>query len=127
MDLQLSRQSRFVRWCWWDAYAIPAQSSVCVLFWRGFVLMPIVLGFSVTVMGVFLYLVVTTPEARWTIGGTLAGVFLSVLAINLKRRRWPVPAYRSKADAERSDALRVLAEWLKATKTRVCPIVRLED
>jgi len=121
MMIRISRRSRFVRWCWLGGWA-PQQTSICVLFWRGFVLAPLVAVVMAAILGMILYWIVMTPAIWWFLGGALATIFLPIWAIALKRRRWPVlPAEHR----QKSVIITVLVERVRAAKLKVCPLVEL--
>ena len=119
--MRISRQSKFVRWCWyWDGVDAPDRTSICALFWRGFVLMPAgILIVSWAVLYI-LYLIVITPTALWLLGGTAAAVAVPIWAIKMKRRRW-----RPVQHKQQSVVLTVLIERAKAVKQKACPLVEL--
>ncbi len=121
--MRISRQSMFVQWCWLTTEGgPPCRTSICVLFWRGFVLSPLLVIGLVGFSGFMVYQLVMVPVALWFLGGAVAAIFFSIGAIVLKRRRWSVlPAEHR----QRSVVLTVLVERARAVKQRVCPVVEL--
>ena len=121
--LKISRESKFVKWCWWVGDDLPPYTtSICVLFWRGFVLSPVVVLVLAAAVGYVTYWIVVTPIALWVLGGIVSAIFVPIWAVMLKRRRWPVvPAEHRR----QSVVLTVLVKRARAVKQKVCPIVKL--
>ncbi len=129
--MRISRQSKFIRWCWWyNEWELRAveRSSICELFWRGFVISPIVVclclfGVSsiIYVVGKGLYLMWTMPVMAWSVGGICVAALLSMSAIYCKRKWYP--SQRKTPPV----AFLVLVERVKAAKKKACPIVELYE
>ena len=120
--MRISRESRFVRWCWWYSdWSVPCQSSICELFWRGFVIAPLLVCLALTflaVVGLLIYVIATIPMALWVVAGLVTAVGLPLVAIFLKRKLLGCPS--------RSIAWEVITERAKAAKSKLCPLVDLD-
>ena len=132
--MTLSRDSRFVRWCYlFSDIGPPFRTSLCVLFWRGFVWTPFALLFFMTLIGgsigTLAYGMWTDAEFRWRVilvGGVLSTIVASfafpTFAVSAKRAYTGEP----RPLQERSPATAVFVGRVKAWKHKVCPMVELE-
>ncbi len=117
--ITLKRNSRFVRWCWsmQDDSIPPSQSSICNLFWRGFVWAPISWGIvSLIFLAVFLslcFIFFTSIIGIFSLAGV---TILSLLLVSYMKEKDEVPA-----------SIVILGERMKNIKNKLCPIVKLEN
>lgn len=123
--MKIQRSSRFVRWCWSASDFAPLHhTTVCELFWRGFVFTPLTwiarvgaLIFVLGLVGLIAWEIATTPVIVWGLGGVVAVIALPIWAIYTKRRVFGEPTH--------SVVAQVVVERAKAWKQRVCPLVEL--
>lgn len=120
--MRLSRHSKFVRWCWLisDVGVPYRNSSICELFWRGFVFTPLKFAFLLMLLAgacTLLFLALSNGMGRWVIGGFVSVVMFPIWAIMLKRRALGTP--------DTSVVFAVAKGRIVAVKSKVCPIVEL--
>lgn len=129
--MTLSKKSWFVKWCYaveacdsrlplprglptetlWDGP--PAQTSVCVLFWRMWIT-PLVIPFLLLFCG-----------ATWGVCFVWHGIRAVIIPL-VRVSAWLICSMWPRR-LGKPTAIKVTAAWLAAKKRKVCPLVRLED
>jgi hypothetical protein len=115
--MNLKRDSRLVRWAFLDDFNIPYSVSLCVLFWR--VVLRVSVGMlAISLLGLFIYELLTNPMMRLGLGVTLGIVILiggsAALVIRIQESSIRVTVKNS-----------WIGQYAKARKEKICPIITL--
>lgn len=124
--MKLRTNSKVVKWAYLFSDYVPHQTSICPLFWRCVLVTPAILSALAGVIGVAIYGFVILPikELGWP-GSLVVPLIVTIVYLAGKigdltrRRRWE--------QLEHPTEPSVVREFIKATKSKICPIVTLED
>lgn len=127
--MELDRDGKLARWAYClsdnfyheDDYSgkVPHQTSLCALFWRAFVGVPLLFALIIVLVSAVLILVVGGIILHWLIVLKVIGVLL-VAAVLILAATFVV----DHLDDYRGSEPSVFFEGLKAVKGKVCPIVK---
>jgi len=117
--MRISRQSKFVKWCYLTGFIPSGNISICILFWRGFLISPLVVLYclacvaaAISLVGGIVYLMAINAIGLWILG---ASPLFILLALWIKHFQKDTP--------KENVAVTVFVERIKAVKKKVCPIV----
>jgi hypothetical protein len=126
----LNRSSKFVRWTYFlnTGHRPPQQTSLCAIFWRGCVLMPLLAALCIAGAGAILFLLVKVGIFSWHhlravlfgLAGALSTVTILVVGSYYALPKKVMNAVDSTIEKFSKS---VVVGGFKAVKSKFCPII----